>query len=110
VKSNIDTRISAQAVAHVRAKIAPPDPTTGCWLWLGARSRAGYGCVRCGRVIRGAHRVVFEMFRGPIPEALPLDHLCRVRNCVCPQHLEVVTQAENNIRAGRIRRLARIAA
>ena len=46
-----------------------------------------------------AHRVAYESFRGPIPDGLEIDHLCRVRNCINPDHLEVVTHAENMARA-----------
>lgn len=86
--------------ARFWAKVAiPRDVVSGCWLWRGARAR-GYGhfCVDKRRV-RGAHRVSYETLRGPIPEGMQIDHLCRVRNCINPAHLEVVTQAENTARA-----------
>lgn len=63
----------------------------GCWLWTGGRHSTGYGSDG-GRL---AHRVVYELLVGPIPRGLQLDHLCRVRLCVRPDHLEPVTQAEN---------------
>lgn len=73
-----------------------------CWLWDGAKSTAGYGHVNLGRGLgwRHAHRLTYEHFIGPIPEGLELDHLCRVRNCVNPWHLEAVTHREN-VRRGR---------
>lgn len=70
----------------------------GCWIWT-ASLRVGYGQVRDGLRVRGAHVVVFELLVGPIAPRLQLDHLCRVRRCVNPAHLEQVTQAEN-IRRG----------
>jgi hypothetical protein len=74
------------------------DPA-GCWIWTGARSADGYGKTKIdGRTVR-VHRWAYRYFRGPIPEGLQLDHLCRVRACCNPNHLEAVTCAEN-IRRG----------
>ena len=74
---------------------------TDCWLWLGATNGNGYGVI--GRGGRGTqtyvHRVVWELERGPIPDGLQVDHLCRVKMCVNPRHLAVVTAAENNRRS-----------
>lgn len=75
---------------------------TGCWLWRGGRSK-GYGMCSIeidgeGRQ-RGAHRVVYQLLRGPIPEGLHLDHLCFVKHCVNPEHVEPVTPAENKRRS-----------
>lgn len=70
----------------------------GCWLWTGAvqrSKRTGYGLDTTGRM---AHRLVYEEFIGPIPDGLQLDHLCRVRHCVNPAHLEPVTHRENQLR------------
>lgn len=80
----------------------------GCWLWEGAIDSSGYGEAfnhRLGRIDK-AHRVVWEHYRGPLParpSALELDHLCRVRHCVNPKHLELVTHDENQRRAVRCR-------
>ena len=73
---------------------------TGCWLWTGALDRDGYG--RHGGSF--AHRAVWEMVEGPIPAGLEMDHLCFVRCCVNPSHLEPVTRLENNRRAGERRK------
>jgi hypothetical protein len=68
----------------------------GCWLWQGATNRDGYGLTKPrGDKLRVAHRVIYEMLVGPIPDGLQLDHLCRVRACVNPEHLEPVTCREN---------------
>ena len=69
-----------------------------CWFWLGAKTSLGYGTIRSNGRTDLAHRVSFELFRGPIPLGMELDHLCRVRNCVHPYHLEIVTSAENTRR------------
>lgn len=68
----------------------------GCWLWQGTRIPSGYGyfTVSSG-VKRTAQRVSWELFRGPIPDGMHIDHLCRNRGCVNPDHLEPVTPNEN---------------
>ena len=71
---------------------------TGCWEWMAAR-RTGYGAfaVPPKRVLP-AHRFAYELMRGPIPDGLVIDHLCRNRGCVNPWHLEVVTNRVNILR------------
>lgn len=68
---------------------------SGCWLWAGARDAYGYGAAT-GHT--KAHRLVYEALVGPIPRGLTIDHLCRVRACVNPTHLEPVTRGENVLR------------
>lgn len=70
----------------------------GCWLWLGYLDRKGYGRFSLGHKNRIAHRIAYEHYIGPIPDGLPLDHLCRNRACVNPAHLEPVTTKVNNSR------------
>ena len=67
----------------------------GCWLWTAYVDRHGYGRLRDGRRMISAHRLSYELARGAIPEGLELDHLCRTRHCVNPDHLEAVTHREN---------------
>ena len=67
----------------------------GCWIWQASTTHNGYGQFWVGGRMVKAHRFAYEMFVGPIPEGLELDHLCRVRNCVNPAHMEPVTHAEN---------------
>jgi len=80
-----------------------PEPMSGCWLWLGARSQ-GYGRYTPLGTQGQAHRVIYEMCRGPIPEGLEVDHLCRNHSCVNPAHLEPVTHQENQRRMGLAKR------
>lgn len=64
----------------------------GCWVWTGAVCpTTGYGTVGTS----SAHQRSWELLVGPVPDGLVLDHLCRVRHCVNPDHLEPVTQREN---------------
>lgn len=72
---------------------------SGCWLWQAADNGAGYGQFWIGSKNVLAHRWSYEHFKGPIPEGLHVDHLCKVTKCVNPEHLEAVTQFEN-IRRG----------
>ncbi len=75
---------------------------TPCWIWQGAtKSKSGYGSFGWTRRSQSipAHRASFRLLRGDIPDGLQIDHLCRVRNCVNPNHLEVVT-VKQNIRRG----------
>ena len=67
----------------------------GCWHWTAGRTPDGYGKFWSNGGYAYAHRWAYELLVGPIPDGLALDHLCRVRHCVNPQHLEPVTTAEN---------------
>lgn len=69
--------------------------TDSCWLWTGTLSTNGYGFASFNKRAVAAHRVAYTALVGPIPNGLDLDHLCRVRACVNPAHLEPVTRAEN---------------
>lgn len=70
-----------------------------CWLWTGAKTTAGYGEFQVNGVTVYAHRWSYEHFVGQIPQELHIDHICFVRECVNPEHLEPVTIVENNRRA-----------
>ena len=77
-----------------------PNLETGCWLWTGPLMPNGYGAHRVGPgwPNKAAHRLGYEHYVGPIPDGHQLDHLCRQRNCVNPEHLEPVTPSENTSR------------
>ncbi len=70
------------------------EPNCGCWLWT-ACCRDGYGMFSLNRVMISAHRVSFVYFGNSLKKEDILDHLCRVKCCVNPDHLEVVTNQEN---------------
>lgn len=74
-----------------------PEPMSGCWLWTG-QTHMGYGYFWDGRTMARAHRWAYKRFVGDVPEGLVLDHKCRVRSCVNPDHLEPVTNQENGRR------------
>jgi hypothetical protein len=69
---------------------------TGCWLWIGCLGHAGYGVLQHNHKQTSAHRIIYEFFHGALESRyVVLDHLCRVKPCVNPDHLEPVTQREN---------------
>lgn len=70
-------------------------PTGGCWEWTGNIKPNGYGYMKVGRASRYAHRLAYEHFVGPIPEAMTVDHLCFNKSCVNVAHMEVVSNGEN---------------
>lgn len=91
------TRKLKPAIERFMDRVSP-EPNSGCWLWTGATLSNGYGTFS-PKQVRGeriyAHRHAYETFVGPIEVGLVIDHLCRVRCCVNPDHLEVVTRGEN---------------
>lgn len=76
-----------------------PVTESGCWLWIGSTNWRGYGEFSIAGRLVGAHRAAHELLKGPIPEGLTIDHLCRVRCCVNPDHLEAVPHRINLLRA-----------
>ncbi|WP_406502192.1 HNH endonuclease [Streptomyces sp. NBC_01590] len=78
---------------HIRRNIAPG--ANGCWLWTRSRNRDGYGWASLNDRTHQAHRLVYILIKGCPEEDKVLDHLCRVRHCVNPDHLEPVTNRQN---------------
>lgn len=69
-----------------------------CWLYAGYKNELGYGLIFHNRKYQYAHRVSYETFVGKIPDSYVIDHLCRVRHCINPEHLEPVTARVNTLR------------
>jgi hypothetical protein len=92
---------TADEVKSILQSRSAPDGN-GCRVWMGPITNAGYGRMAwtgTGRIEYGAHRIAYLAFVGPIPSGLVVDHLCRNRLCVNPEHLEPVTVRENVMRS-----------
>ena len=76
-----------------------PEPMSGCWLWIGGVGSGSpthrYGAFFLDKEVIGAHRASHILYKGPIPDGLHIDHLCRNTCCVNPDHLEAVTPGDN---------------
>jgi hypothetical protein len=94
IMSDLDKR-------RFEAKFSKSD---GCWLWTSGITTYGYGWFRPHGMMNSvnAHRVSYELYVGPIPENMTIDHLCKTKNCMNPKHMEVVSRAENSRRASPI--------
>jgi len=73
--------------------------SSGCWVWKGFTTPNGYSHSKLNGVRKLAHRFSYEIFKGEIPEGYQIDHLCKVRHCINPDHLEAVTPQENIARS-----------
>lgn len=96
-------------------ELAMPVPETGCWLWIGKVNNAGYGRIGLGSRGRAAfaHRVSFQIHRGPIPAGMLVCHRCDTRSCINPDHLFVGSAADNTadmLKKGRGRWQVRVSA
>ena len=80
---------------RIQEKIMP-EPNSGCWIWLGSVGRNGYAKLNTrGKTTSVVHKLLFERQFGLVPNGYELDHTCRVRCCVNPNHLEIVTHKQN---------------
>ena len=86
-----------QLPKRMRTKIRVNE-ATGCWEWANSKNEQNYGKVWYNKKSRRAHIVIYELLIEPIPKDLECDHLCRVRHCVNPEHIELVPHKENMLR------------
>ena len=90
--------MSLETVGRFRGKIFTGATDRNCWLWIGTKDGSGYGLLYINGHLVKAHRFAYELLVGSIPEGLTIDHLCRNRACVNPDHLEPVTMRTNLLR------------
>lgn len=93
-------RTRAQVIDKIAANFEVSDE--GCWLWTGNLTNVGYAKMTwkpAGEVIGGGHRVVLHAIGQPVSRELDVDHLCRNRACINPDHLEPVTRRTNILRS-----------
>lgn len=87
---------------HIKRFWDKVDKSGSCWEWVGAKTSSGYGNVIWFGKNAVAHRVSYQIIKGDIPDGFDLDHLCRNRACVNPEHLEPVSRRENLLRGNTI--------
>jgi hypothetical protein len=85
------------------AKVSAPD-SDGCWNWNGSTSKkTGYGQFALdNKTPLLVHRIAYSLLRGEIPPKMTIDHLCRNRRCVNPDHMDICTRGENTMRGNTI--------
>lgn len=106
MKNPAPDRVLRRLRANEPAKTGPAYyvvAPTGCWIWQreihNTYGRVGWRAPDGRKVNAWAHRVMYQAFKGPIPDGLEIDHLCHVTACVNPVHLEAVTHQENVLRS-----------
>lgn len=88
-------RPSRPVYDRIMEKVSP-EPNSGCWLWTASLDSHGYGQIMTpDQKPKRAHRVLYQCVKGDVAANLDLDHLCRNRGCVNPDHLEPVTRSVN---------------
>lgn len=93
VRQRPKRKLNFNDIESVMAKIDIDN--TGCWNWTGHINQDGYGRITRNNKVMPAYRYVYEIFKGPIPEGMTIDHLCENKACVCPDHLQPRTNREN---------------
>ena len=95
MRSMTAERLVERALLRVAARTTFTD---SCWIWRGTRNHKGYPHLKVGRIDVRVHRWLYGIAIGPVGDDLTMDHLCRVRACINPDHLEPVTNRENVLR------------
>lgn len=89
-----ESRKRSNSLCTIHA-LAEPVTESGCWIWNGTINNRGYGHIGFHGKLFMAHRLFFELYNGPILPGFQINHLCRVKCCVNPSHLESVTAQQN---------------
>jgi HNH endonuclease len=97
MKPLIQNVINKKHISRFNLKYEKTD--SGCWNWIGYVNDNGYGIFSINNKQYRAHRVSYEIYTSSVPLSLDLDHLCRNRRCVNPNHLEPVTRKVNLMRS-----------
>jgi len=88
--------LSNDAVNILMNKIKIPENKNKCWEWIGTIGKSGYSKVYLGKGFsERAHRIMYEYLISRIPDERQIDHLCKNKICVNPNHLKIVTAQEN---------------
>ena len=95
-------------VARFNALVMP-EPNTGCWLWTGNIMHRGYAIMWANGKTTRVSRWSFRKFKGDIPDGMHVDHICEVKDCVNPDHLQLLTPAENNEKRDLMKKLIAVA-
>lgn len=72
-----------------------PIPESGCWIWLKATDKDGYGLTKVNRIMKRVHRISHEIFNGKIPDGMMICHHCDTPSCINPKHLFAGTATDN---------------
>lgn len=88
-------KLTFTTTQRICQKIALPSQADGCWEWTGSRGRLGYGRILVNGTIKKAHRVVYQLFHGPIPQSKVCHHRCSNPSCVNPDHIELTSQSRH---------------
>lgn len=97
--SNNKLELLPAAKDRIMSRILIPKNKDDCWEWLGFHTKFGYSRINLGFNINpDVHRIMYELVKGKVPKGLELDHLCRNKGCINPDHLEAVTHVENQKR------------
>ena len=99
IRGNNEARFWEKVNQDGRAPSNAPN-LGGCWEWTASKHEDGYGEFQLKGKVRKAHRVAYELTHGGIPEGKDIDHRCRNRGCVRPDHLRLVTNKQNHEHRG----------
>ncbi len=97
-KAMANSQLTVEQLRELLGANTDRDPGPGCWIWKGPVTGHGYGQLATPGAVDYTHRLAYELRHGPIAPGLHIDHLCSVRRCCNPDHLEAVSRLENWLR------------